>query len=397
MLKDAMKVFLDVEYMRPENNFVSSLDADQHTFRWKDRRVYIESPEDFFPMLNKVVYDNLYERGMLDLYRLDSIYRNRLLEKGIDDSPALIFRDTAGKIFCQFGNLPIGNCLETNGVKLGYDHHHEVIAVFVKPDFFRSLGWLLAGGLFFLLGFVGSLYGLYHLIYSGVRRAEVQVMGVMHLEHELRKPLISLLEVSNYFAHRSMGAWDASDCRKMGLLHARLCKIFKTTEMMLFAMKSGKLQLNSLPLDIAEVLTMIADEYRFLSPQAKISVVVDEQVGTPSLDGNYFACIISNLIDNALKYNISKIPEVHIYVSRKDRLLHLRVSDNGIGIAPAHRNKVFRHFYRVNDTRVHRATGFGLGLTFVYKVVDAYGGNVTIEGEEGHGTCFIIEIPVYDL
>ncbi|MDE7374384.1 MAG: ATP-binding protein, partial [Odoribacter sp.] len=72
----------------------------------------------------------------------------------------------------------------------------------------------------------------------------------------------------------------------------------------------------------------------------------------------------------------------------------LRVEDNGIGIPEKELKRIFGQFYRIEDKRMFTKTGFGLGLTFVKKVVDAYGGQIAINSRPEEGTTFIISLPL---
>jgi signal transduction histidine kinase len=102
---------------------------------------------------------------------------------------------------------------------------------------------------------------------------------------------------------------------------------------------------------------------------------------------------IGNLIDNAIKYS----PEgeaIEVGIERGPREARLWVSDSGPGIDPAHHDRIFERFYRVDPARSRSLGGTGLGLSIVKHVALAHGGNVSLESEMGRGSTFSLTFPL---
>lgn len=95
--------------------------------------------------------------------------------------------------------------------------------------------------------------------------------------------------------------------------------------------------------------------------------------------------VIYNLCDNAIKYN-KQGGTVKISVIEKQGKVQVNVSDNGIGIAPEHQDKVFERFYCVDKSHSKLSGGTGLGLSIVKHAVQCHGGKITMESEIGKGT-----------
>jgi signal transduction histidine kinase len=108
-------------------------------------------------------------------------------------------------------------------------------------------------------------------------------------------------------------------------------------------------------------------------------------------DRLHFGNIISNLIENAIKYSDKS---VHIKLSayRKDNKTIISVTDNGIGIPGNALDKIFDKFYRVSTGNIHNVKGYGLGLFYVKTIVEKHCWEISVESEEGKGTCFKITI-----
>jgi two-component system phosphate regulon sensor histidine kinase PhoR len=103
--------------------------------------------------------------------------------------------------------------------------------------------------------------------------------------------------------------------------------------------------------------------------------------------------VLSNLVDNAIKYSADQ-PKIRLETETVKDMLQLKVMDNGIGIAAKEQPYIFDKYYRVGTGDVHDVKGFGLGLTFVKKVIEEHNGRITVESEEGKGTCFTILLPL---
>ncbi len=101
--------------------------------------------------------------------------------------------------------------------------------------------------------------------------------------------------------------------------------------------------------------------------------------------------ILQNLIANALKYRDSEAPRIHIGVTRQLADWCFSVKDNGIGIDPQYREKIFGVFKRLHHDRTYGGTGIGLAIC--KRVVERYGGRIWVESEPGRGSTFFFTVP----
>jgi two-component system phosphate regulon sensor histidine kinase PhoR len=102
--------------------------------------------------------------------------------------------------------------------------------------------------------------------------------------------------------------------------------------------------------------------------------------------------VIFNLLDNALKYSFDN-PRINITTIDAGNKLNLVITDDGIGIPPEYREKVFEKFFRVPTGNLHNAKGYGLGLSYVAQVVKKHHGSIKVDPGEGGGSKFVITIP----
>jgi two-component system phosphate regulon sensor histidine kinase PhoR len=99
--------------------------------------------------------------------------------------------------------------------------------------------------------------------------------------------------------------------------------------------------------------------------------------------------VLTNLVDNAVKFTPAG-GSIDISATASGQWVELRVSDTGVGIAPAHLPHVFERFYKVDRSR--RDDGTGLGLAIVKHLVEAHGGNIRAESIEGQGSTFTLAL-----
>lgn len=102
--------------------------------------------------------------------------------------------------------------------------------------------------------------------------------------------------------------------------------------------------------------------------------------------------VLSNLIDNAIKYSKEK-PELLVKTFNKEQYLIVQFSDKGIGIQKKYLKKVFEKYFRIPKGNMHDAKGFGLGLAYVKKIIELHEGTIDLYSEEGKGTIFTIILP----
>lgn len=105
--------------------------------------------------------------------------------------------------------------------------------------------------------------------------------------------------------------------------------------------------------------------------------------------------ILSNLIDNAIKYNINWA-EVIITINENSTHWQISVKDNGIGISKANQALIFDRFYRVPTGELHIVKGYGLGLSYAKQLVEIMRGAIIVESDIGKGSNFILRLPKHE-
>ena len=216
---------------------------------------------------------------------------------------------------------------------------------------------------------------------------------VSDASHELKTPLASIRLLSDSIVQSE--GMDAATMREFVTdIGAEAERLQRTTDKLLnLSRRDDGVQGEMQDVDLK---TSVEGTRRLLEPLAKESRVTIETdlaegcIVRATEDDIYH--IVFNLVENAIKYNLP-MGKVRVSVSREGDRCRLVVEDTGIGIPEADRPNVFTRFYRVDKARSREHGGSGLGLSIVHDAVKLYGGEITVEGVEPHGTRFTVVFP----
>lgn len=261
----------------------------------------------------------------------------------------------------------------------------------------QKMKWQFGASILLIL-FTTSCF-IYMLITIFMQRKLSVVKNDMinNMTHELKTPL-STVSV----AIEAMRNYEVLEDKDKTSLYLNVSKneldhLSRLIEMILelSVFEHHKMVLFKEPINVNFLIEEIIKKYSLADDPAIIELYADnfpEILVDPVHLGN----AVRNLIDNAIKYSLSK-PKITIrsYLTKKGWAL--TVSDQGIGIPEVYQKSVFDQFFRVPDKRLQRIKGFGLGLAYVKQVAEQHQGTISLYSQEGNGCIFTILIPVKPL
>jgi two-component system OmpR family sensor kinase len=213
--------------------------------------------------------------------------------------------------------------------------------------------------------------------------------------HELRNPMGALMIAATSLARRAsvaeepIPAWLAPRLAALER-QARLFVRRATTLLDVSRISTGHLRLTPEVTDLSRV-TLDAIEW-FASEVDRSGSLLTSDVA-PEVHGWWDAValeqVVFNLVQNAIKYGAGK--PIHVTLSTADGRATLTVRDEGIGISPIDRERIFARFERAVTQRTHG--GFGLGLWITRELVEASGGTIRVESTPGAGSIFTVVLP----
>jgi len=156
----------------------------------------------------------------------------------------------------------------------------------------------------------------------------------------------------------------------------------------------GRLKLKFKDFDVNATITTVLNnfELRVKSKNGTLSSELNAKDAHIKGDEVHITNVMFNLLDNAVKYSNGN-PEIKVITENKNDSVVIMVKDNGIGISKEHHTQIFDRFYRVPTGNVHNVKGFGLGLSYVKKVVDLHNGKIKVDSAINKGTMFSIILP----
>ena len=156
-----------------------------------------------------------------------------------------------------------------------------------------------------------------------------------------------------------------------------------------------EVQLNLQKLYAHDLITSALNNIHLQVEQVKGRMEVDLDATKDLIlaDDVHFTNLISNLLDNAVKYSKENLV-IKISTLTAGKQLKIKIEDNGIGMNKETVSRIFEKFYRAHTGNLHNVKGFGLGLSYVKTMVDAHHGSIKAESVPGKGTIFFLTFPL---
>ncbi len=240
-------------------------------------------------------------------------------------------------------------------------------------------------------------------IYLVVRQKRISEMKndfVHNMTHEFKTPISTISIAAQMLADKTVNKNEATYERLGNVITSETRRlrfqVEKVLQMSLFDNNNIALKLQEL--DANEITENVVDTFSLKVSQIGGTLDMRLEAYNPFINADemHFTNVIFNLLDNAFKYRREEEPlaiRVHTY-NQGETHFCISIADNGIGIQKDNLKRIFDKFYRVHTGDKHNVKGFGLGLTYVQKMVQLHHGTIKATSEPGKGTKFTITIPL---
>lgn len=217
---------------------------------------------------------------------------------------------------------------------------------------------------------------------------------ISNVSHELRTPLASLKALTETLQGGALSDPDAGP-RFLERIHTEVDALSQMTQELLdlSRIESGQVQLNYELISPRKLMYSAAERMKAQIERARLKLDVYCEDGLPNImaDRNRLEQVLVNLIHNAVKFNHPG-GIVTLGVEPIPGGVRCAVRDTGSGIPAESLARIFERFYRVDSSRT--GSGTGLGLSISKHIVEAHGGRIWAESDEGRGSSFFFEIPI---
>lgn len=218
---------------------------------------------------------------------------------------------------------------------------------------------------------------------------------ISSMSHELRSPITTIGIALEALSNEEIRREQPEEFLKISRLELERLNLLVDRVLRLSMFEDQEPALYPESIDMYQIVRQVLQANQLRAERMNAVITLDpedEQVFALEGDRVHLTSVVFNLMDNALKYVLGQ-PRIHISLEKTGKKIILRITDNGIGIAPEFQQRVFEKFFRIPAEKSIRASGHGLGLSYVAHVIQQHGGNIRLESTPGKGSTFTVELP----
>lgn len=407
---------MDINVEVNANDHSASVTNKSHLKDHTEESKYITRTEipdiDFSSMLRNpkgiLQFEVYMQQGIhsgLDLMKNINVgYFNKLLNRrldslGINSPHRLLYihyykkdgeKKFQEKTIASFGE---SNYKYTDTIKLSINPEHTYSYVLLLPPtttvVLRQMSGILATSLIILIILIFVFCYLIHTIMKQKTLDEMKSDFTNNMTHELKTP-IAVAYAANDVLLNFDGINDAQKTKKyLSITQKELKRLSYLVEQILSMSMEKRLGM-SLKIEGVNVMMVVLHlvSQQKLKADKPVDITIDIKNDlTIKTDKLHFSNIISNLLDNAVKYSKEKAV-IKITANHYNDFIEIDITDHGIGIERDKQKYIFDKFYRVPHGNVQNVKGYGLGLYYVKSIMDKFHGSIDVESEPSKGTTF---------
>ncbi len=255
---------------------------------------------------------------------------------------------------------------------------------------------LISAVVFSIIMVIGFIYVM-RTVLTQKKLAEIKSDFINNMTHEFKTPIATISIANESLKNPKVYSSPEKLDYYTSVIRDENKRMLRQVEVMLqmAQLEKGELKLKHELLKMEEVVEEAINS-SLLSVEnknGKIELKVTEEMAPITGDRNHLINVISNLIDNAIKYS-NEAPQIVVSIKNNLDNITIAVKDNGIGMTKEVQKRIFDTFYRATTGNLHDVKGFGLGLSYVRAIVEQHQGTISVESEINKGSTFTIQLPI---
>lgn len=218
--------------------------------------------------------------------------------------------------------------------------------------------------------------------------------------HQLKTPLTSINWYTEILMDKKTGKLSKDQESYVSEIHDASSRMSELVNSLLNVsrLELGTFAIEPAPTDLLRIIdgAVKDQEASFLAKKQKFALKADDTIPTIPLDAKLTHIIIQNLLSNASKYS-PDASEIELRVEKTKKSIRISCIDHGYGIPEKQQQSIFKKLFRADNIRKLDVEGTGLGLYIIKSIAEASGCSISFTSEEGRGTTFVFEIPLYGM
>ena len=350
-------------------------------------------------------YERLSDMGYpMSLHNLDSITAELLIQNGLGNQYYIdIINLKTGEKINGIGTQkePSFMAVKPKYFPIRSDYTQVVQLIITNPNktFLERMGLMLAGTFIIMLLVIVCISYQVRFISRFEKIFQIREDFSYAMIHDMKTPLTSIIMALNFLRSGKLDNRQEMKDKYFDIAENEADHLLTLTNKVLTISKleNHKLEMNRTEVELTPIIDKLTEKFKAKS-QKTVNFITDIKAETAYADAEYLEEVLSNLIDNSIKYSDESV-EIKISTAQDDRYTMMKIRDNGFGISEKDIHLIFQKFERasaIKRSRKNGASGFGLGLSFVDQVVKAHHGKIFVNSIEGEFTEFIIYLPLTD-
>ncbi|WP_279096807.1 sensor histidine kinase [Bacteroides acidifaciens] len=353
----------------------------------------IHAGVDTYIDINLQRYDSLLN-NVLKEHELEIPHHTLLIHTGRNADSTVMYIDTVG-MAGDSSYIPTPRAVRYDyDFNMSRSQRYQLVFEPVDSLVWKHMTGILTTSFIILLILGFSFWFLIRTLLRQKTLEEIKSDFTNNITHELKTPIAVAYAANDALLNFNQAEEKTKRDQYLRICQEQLQRLSSLVEQILsMSMERRKtFRLHPEEVNLKELIVSLVEQHQLKADKpAQITLEIEPETLTIVVDRTHFSNIISNLIDNAVKYSKERA-DITIRCRQTEQTVTISIADRGIGIPLDKQKHIFDKFYRVPTGNLHNAKGYGLGLFYVKSMVEKHGGTITVKSEPGKGSIFTITL-----